>query len=193
MLMNVRFALQPWWVRFLLLLPAYAVLFGLATHFMPGATDSVASSTVAAVFFGVAMAGIVAYQGQATRKAALEALAGLGDAERSQAIGAVTDGVVPADLTVRYAAGRLGLAFLNGKTLDEIERRERRAWIAVVIFVALAVVWAVWMATTHSSAHATLYVVILVLFVAIAMPLAIVRGRRFRRNCALLSDSLPSA
>jgi hypothetical protein len=186
---NVQLALQGWWLRFLVLLPAYAVFFGVVTHFMPGhSTESIGSSVISGLIFGVIMAGVTAYQGEAMHKAAVEAVAGLDKTKRSQAVAAVTDGVVPVDMAVRYAAVRLGLACLGGKTVDELKRRERRAWITGAIIVALVIVWAM----MQSSAYATLYFLALALIVAITLPCAILRGRRFQRNCALLTERLPS-
>lgn len=185
---SMRLALEPFWARFLVLMPVYAVFFGVLTYFEPDSlTKSLLRSVGLALFFGVTVAGFVAYQGKATHKRAVEAVAGLDKTERSQAIAAITGGVVPADPAVRYAAVRLGSAYLGGKSVDEQKRRERRAWITSAIIVALMIVWAV----TQTSAYATVYFLALGLIVAIALPLSLLRGRRLQRNYAQLSEGLP--
>jgi hypothetical protein len=101
----------------------------------------------------------------------------------SQAIAAITDGIVPAVPTVRYAAMRLGSAYLGAKAVDALKRRERSAWIATAIILALLIAWAV----AQSSGYAIMYY--LGLIVAISLPLALLRGRRIQRNFALLTEA----
>ena len=80
-------------------------------------------------------------------------MADLDNAQRSQAIAGITDGVVPGDPTVRHAAVRLGSAYLRGKTVDQLKRQERRGWITTAIFVALIILAAL----TQSSVYQTLW------------------------------------
>ena len=187
--MGIRLALQPLWLQLLVSVPLYALLFGLIMHFRSyPPSESVGRSAIVAVIFGVAMSAFVAYQGRSTRKALVEAVAGLDNAQRSQAIAGITDGVVPGDPTVRHAAVRLGSAYLRGKTVDQLKRQERRGWTTTAIVVALMILAAL----TQSSVYQTLWWLALGLFVAITTPLSILRGRRFQRNYARLAESLPS-
>lgn len=187
--MGIRLALQPLWLQLLVSVPLYALLFGLIMHFRSyPPSESVGRSAIVAVIFGVAMSAFVAYQGRSTRKALVEAVAGLDKAQRSQAIAVITDGVVPGDPTVRHAAVRLGSAYLRGKSVDELKRQERRGLITSAIFVVLFIVVAV----TQSTAYQTLWYLALGLFVAIALPISILQNRRLRRNYARLAESLPS-
>jgi hypothetical protein len=117
--MMVRLALQPPWVRFLVLAPVLAALFGAATS-LP--LRHVWYTAISAIFFGVVVAGIAAYgRNQAAQhEAMVEAVAGLDKSERSEAIAAVTRGIVPTDPTVRSAASRLGSAFLRHKSAGQL-------------------------------------------------------------------------
>ena len=187
--MGIRLALQPLWLQLLVSVPLLTVLFGSMVHFKSyPPTESVGSSAISAVIFGVAMSVLLAYQGGSTRKALVEAVSGLDAAQRSQAIAGVTDGVVPADPTVRHAAVRLGSAYLRGKTVDQLKRQERRGWITTAIVVVLFILAAV----TQSSAYQTLWYLAIGLFTAIALPISVLRDRRLQRNYAQLAESLPS-
>ncbi len=188
--MGIRLALQPLWLQLLVSVPLYALLFGLIMHFRSyPPSESVGRSAIVAVIFGVAMSAFVAYQGRSTRKALVEAVAGLDNAQRSQAIAVITDGVVPGDPTVRHAAVRLGSAYLRGKSVDQLKRQERRGWITSAIFVAL-------IHRRRGDAIQCLPDPVVPGTRACSwrsrLPLSILRGRRFQRNYARLAESLPS-
>lgn len=93
------------------------------------------------------------------------AVGGLDQAERSQAIAAVTHGVVPADQKVRSAALRLGWAYLGGKSADQLKRQERRNWIASAVLVAAGIALAI------MDSEQRLYFLVLVLFLLVVLPL----------------------
>ena len=103
--MGLRLALQPPWVRFLVWAPIGAVLFGGGTRLM---SRSIWSTVIVAIVFGVFLAASFTYGTQRMYTALTEAVGGLDQAERSQAIAAVTHGVVPADQ--RCGPRRSGLA-----------------------------------------------------------------------------------
>jgi hypothetical protein len=118
----------------------------------------------------------------------VEAVAGLDKTERSQAIGAITHGVVPTDPTVRSAAIGLGLAYLGGRSGEQLKRQERQNWIFLALFVALMIICAV----LESGLPAKLYFLAVGLFVALVLPLRMRRDRRSLRNVALLTEGLTS-
>jgi uncharacterized membrane protein (UPF0136 family) len=184
---NIRLVLQPWWLRFLVAMPIFAVIFAVMIY-VGRVTETIKSSIISGVIFGVVFAAINAYQGQAMHRGLVDAVAGLDKTLRSEAIAAVTDGVVPADPVVQRSAARIGLACLRGKTIAELKRAERRSWITAAIVVALFIV----AAATQNTAHDVVYYLALGLIVAIALPVSILRTRRFHRNCALLAETLPS-
>lgn len=186
---GIRLALQPLWLQLLVSVPLLAVFFGVMVHFRSyPPSESVGRSAISALIFGGTIAVLLAYRGGSTRKALVEAVAGLDEAKCSQAIAAFTDGIVPADPTVRHAAVRLGSAYLRGKTVDELRRQERRGWISVTIVVVLFTVAAV----MQSSAYQTLWFLALGLLTAIALPFSILRNRRLQRNYARLAGSPPT-
>jgi hypothetical protein len=92
---------------------------------------------------------------------------------------------VPADPTARPSAIGPGSAYLGGKSTAELKRRERQTWVVIAILVAVAIAGAV----LESSVYARLYFLTLGLLVAIALPIAMGRGRRIQRNLALLTDT----
>ncbi len=118
-----------------------------------------------------------------------QAVAGLDESERSQAVAAITQGSVPTDPGLRLAAMRLGSTFLGGRSADQIRRRERQMWLLWVFLVAFSIAEAI----LASSFHVSLYFVALGVFVAVTLPLSLRRGRRFRHNIALLAEGPTSA
>ena len=185
MFVNFRLAMQPFWVRFLVLTTLYAVLFGALSYFEPRtSTESPGAIVIPALIFGVTLGGVLAYQGEAMRKRVVEAVPA---AERAPAFAAFTSGAVPSDPAQRYAAARLAVAYLGNKTDDELKRRERSGWIVSAILVAVMIAVAV----GQSSTYATVYFLALALIVAIALPFSVLRGRRLRQNLAQLRAGLP--
>lgn len=177
--MGLRLALQPPWVRFLVWAPIAAVLFGGGTRLM---SRSIWSTVIVAIVFGVFLAASFTYGTQRMYTALTEAVGGLDQAERSQAIAAVTHGVVPADQKVRSAAVRLGWAYLGGKSADQLKRQERRNWIASAVLVAAGIALAIMDSDQH------LYFLVLVLILLVVLPLGVLRTRRIQRNVALLGE-----
>ena len=172
----LRLALQPFWVRFVVWAVYAAVILGLVISLT-------SRSPIIWIIVTVTSAALATYQGQATHNAA----GGLDERARSQAVAAVTRGVVPANQRVRSAAIRLGTAYLGGKSAEQLKRQEPLAWMVVVlaatIFIALAVM--------NFSAHAglaDLSAVLLLLGVLPVLPLGLLSTRRIQRNVALLTE-----
>jgi hypothetical protein len=181
-----RLALQPLWLRFLVLAPVLTVLWGVGTRFTSPSSNS--ATVISALCVGVGLALFLIYQRQPIHKALVEAVAGLDKTERSQAIAAITRGVAPADPTVHSSAIRLGLAYLGGRSADELKRQERRTWMVLVFLVVVGLAEAV----MNSREDAGLFFLALVLLAAIVLPLGLLRTRQIQRNVALLTEGLTS-
>jgi hypothetical protein len=172
----LRMALQPFWLRFMVWAVYAAVILGLVISLT-------SRSPIIWLMVTVTSAGLAAYQGQATHNAA----GGLDNQGRSQAVGAVTGGFVPANQRVRSEAIRVGTAYLRGKSAEQLKRQEPLTWMVVVfaatIFIALAVM--------NSTAHpglASLSAVLLLSGVLPVLPLGLLSTRRIQRNVALLTE-----
>ena len=113
---------------------------------------------------------------------------GLDTTERSQAIAAITHGVVPTDPTARSSAIRLGAAYLGGKSDDQLNRQERQTWMVLAFLIAVAIA----AAAMNSSKYCGLYYLALVLLPVVALPLGLLTTRRIQRNVALLSEGKTS-
>jgi hypothetical protein len=187
----LRLQLQPAWVRFLV----WAVIgmfsaVGISLIASPQ-SESIWSTVAFAVFLGVVVAASSFYSTRDWQTALTEAVAGLDQTQRSQAIAAVTHGVVPADQRVRSSAVRLGRAYLSHKSADELKRQQRRAWVvlAVVIAVFVALAAAVmWLGP--DGIRLGLYLLALVLLMVVLGRLAMLRVRRIQRNISLLTDGV---
>jgi hypothetical protein len=177
-----RLAMQPFWVRALVTGVPFGVFFGLyiCLSWPSGVLGTVITILLAGVGFGLAMA----FQGQTIHTQLTEAVAGLDETKRAEAIAAVFDGGVPADSAVRTAAIRLGKAFLRQKTDAQLKRQERWTWLLLLVFVGLFI----FQATTSSSWYGAAFWVALGLWCAIMMPLELRRQRRIQRNVALLTE-----
>jgi len=103
---DIRLVLQPPWLRFVVWALLLAVVWGAVTSFQ--ARSEIESTILSAIFFGAAIAGLLTATTQSVHRGAAEALSGLSQAERSQAIDAVLHGTVPEDPDVRASATRLG-------------------------------------------------------------------------------------
>jgi hypothetical protein len=97
----LRLELQPLWVRFPLhgLLAVFAC--AVAGVAMRSPSESIGSKVGVAVVIGVIVAAITTYSTRQSHAALNGAVTGLDRTQRSQAIAAVTRGVVPADQRVR--------------------------------------------------------------------------------------------
>jgi hypothetical protein len=117
---RIRLILQPAWLRFVAWAFFLAVGWGALTTLE--SRVEIESNVVSAIFFGVIVAGFFTATSQATHRGAMEALSGLDQTGRSQAIDAVAHGVVPADPDVRASAIRLGRVWLRHKSADQYSR-----------------------------------------------------------------------
>jgi hypothetical protein len=180
-LILLRLTLQPFWVRFVFW-AAYAAVIWLML-----ASPISRSPMSSTVIFAVALGALSTYQGRATHNALAEAVSGLDESQRSQAIAAVTRGVMPADQRVRSAAIRLGAGYLRGKSADQLKRYERRAWIAWMVLVVVAASL-IALPVMSSSTPVGLRVLAAVLLLLILLPLAQLSTRRIQRNVALLTE-----
>jgi hypothetical protein len=150
--------------------------------------SSNSATVITALCVGVGLALFLIYQRQPVHKALVEAVAGLDKTGRSRAIAAITHGIAPADPTVHSSAIRLGVAYLGGRSADELKRQERWTWIVLVFLVVVGIAEAV----MNSHKGAGLFFLALVLLAVIVLPLGLVRTRRIQRNVALLTEGLRS-
>ena len=178
--MRIQLILQPPWLRFLVWALFLAVVWGALTSFQ--SRSEIESTILSAIFFGAALAGFLTATTQGMHRGALDALSGLDQAERSQAIDAVLHGVVPADPEVRASATRLGRVCLRNKSADQLKRAERWTWLTIGILVALDVAAAV-----ANFANERLFYLAIALLVVIALPFALRNMRRIQRNVARLA------
>lgn len=179
--MRIRLILQPPWLRFAVWAFLLAVTWGLLTTLESRA--EIESNVLSAIFFGGTLAGFFTLTTQGMHRGALEALSGLDEAGRSQAIDAVSHGVVPADPEVRASAIRLGRVWLRNKSADQLKRAERWTWITFGVLIAASVAAAV----TNFNNDRPFYLV-LALLGAIALPVSLLNTRRIQRNVALLAE-----
>jgi hypothetical protein len=173
--------LQPAWLRFVVWAFFLAVGWGALTTLE--SRDEIESNILSAIFFGAIVAGFFTATSQATHRGALEALSGLDQAGRSQAIDAVSHGVVPADPDVRASAIRLGRVWLRNKSADQLKRAELWTWITFGVLFGAAVAAAV---LNFNSDR--LFYGVLALLSAITLPFSLLGPRRMQRNVALLAE-----
>lgn len=191
--MLLRLLVQPPWVRFLVIavLTTFidaAILLGLRQPF-----GSIWSNVTLAIVLGVVAGAGYAYPAPG-RRAITEAVAGLDQAQCSQAIAAVTRGVVPADQLVRFSAVRLGQAYLayRGYTsADQLKRKQRWRRVGVACVGAYGILFlAVKMNNRDDTAHPHwlpgLLLLALALLLLVVVQLAALRTRRIERNISLL-------
>lgn len=178
--MGFRLLLQPAWLRFVVWALFLAVTWGALITLE--SRDEIESNVLSAIFFGAATAGLFTATSQATHRRALEALSGLDEARRFEAIDAIAHGVVPADPDVRAAAIRLGRVSLRNKSAEQLKRAEIWTWITFGLLFVVAVAAAV---TNFNSDR--LFYAVLALLSAVVIPVSLRTSRRVRRNIALLS------
>jgi hypothetical protein len=179
--MGFRLILQPAWLRFVVWAFFLAVTWGLLTTLE--SRVEIESNVLSAIFFGAAVAGFFTATSQATHRGALEALSGLDQAGRSQAIDAVAHGAVPADPDVRASAIRLGRVILRNKSADQLKRQERWVWVTFgVLFASTAA------AAAANVNDDRLFYAVLALLSVILLPVSLLNSRRIERNVARLAE-----
>jgi hypothetical protein len=179
--MRLRLILQPAWVRFVVWGVLLAVWWGLITSLQSGYEFE--SSFFSAIVFGAALGGYFTATTQGMHRAAQEAVAGLDESRRSDAINAVMRGVAPADAEVRESAARLGKIYLRDRTPDQLKRAERWTWATFGILIAASVVGAVVLS------HDRLLFAVVAMLAAILLPISLLSTRRIQRNVALLTEA----
>jgi hypothetical protein len=177
--MRLRFILQPAWVRFTVWAVFLAAWWALFTSLQSG--DEWESAMLSATVFGGAVGGYFTVTTQSIHRAALIAVSGLDQSERSEAIHAVLRGSLPADPDVRASAARLGRAYLRNKSADQLRRTQIWSWITVGALVAAGVGGAVVFGDDRLS------FVVLVVLAAVLLPLSLINARRIQRNVAQLA------
>jgi hypothetical protein len=177
--MRLRLLLQPAWLRFVVIALLSVVTTGALITLE--SRDEIESNVLSAIILGVVTAGLFAATTQDTHRGALEALSGLDDARRSEAIAAVSRGIVPADPDVRAAAIRLGRVSLGNRSPEQLKRTEIWAWITFGLLFVFAVAAAV-----NFPSDRVFYAVVAVVC-AIVIPASVRTSRRLQRNIALLS------
>jgi hypothetical protein len=174
--------MQPVWVQFLVLGTICAVLWTVLWGMGTTPRESIWHNAILGLVSGVFFAGFLIYLGLPMREALVDAVAGLDKTDRSQAIAAVTHGVVPADPAVRSSAIQLGAAYLRHQSPDQLKRQERKTWILLAVLAAAVIASAVMFSAQR------LYFLVLLLFVLVTLPLGVLRTRRIQRNVALLGE-----
>ena len=175
--------MQPFWVRALVTGVPFGLFDGLFIR--RSSPSGVLSTIVTILLTGIGFGLLMAFQGKSSYTELTEAVAGLDETKRSEAIAAVTDGGVPIDSAVRIAAIRLGKASLRQKTDAQLKRQEWWTWLLMLVFVGLAI----YLTATSSSKYEAAFGVVLALLCVIVMPLGLVRQRRIQRNVALLTEA----
>jgi uncharacterized membrane protein YhaH (DUF805 family) len=180
--MGLRLMLQPFWIRAFAYGVAFAVLFGLQSCFAQSSRP--VSVIVSTLIGGAGFGAMMAYQTKSVHALMTDAVAGLGDTERAEAITAVTKGGIPGDRGVRNAAWRLGTAYLGGRSEAQLKRREWLTWLVLTLLVFLLF----YLTTlTPSRYEATLYAGLGLLCVVV-LPLGVRRTRRLRRHVTELGE-----
>jgi hypothetical protein len=177
--MRLRLILQPAWVRFVVWAVFLAVWWGLFTSLQ--SRYEFESAVLSAIVFGAALGGYFTVTTQSMHRAAQEAVSGLSQSGRSDAINAVLRGVAPADPDVRASATRLGRIYLRNKSADQLKRAQIWAWITIGVLVAAVVAGAVAFTDDRLS------FVVLAVLAAILLPVSLLNSRRIQRNVASLA------
>lgn len=179
--MGVRLLLQPPWLRFVVWALIFAVVWGLFTGLQ--SSYEFESAVLSSIVFGSAVGGYFTATTQGVHRAAQEAVSGLDESGRSDAINAVLRGVAPADPDVRASAARLGKICLRNKTADQLRRAEIWSCITFGILIAGSIVAAV------AFSNDRLPFVMVAVLAAIVLPVSLLSSRRIQRNVALLAGS----
>jgi len=180
--MRLRLALAPNPVRFLVMAVYWAVFWGLGTSFAWAPPDGdIRITAIVSLVSGLAFAFILVKLSRARHEQLVDAVAGLDRVGRSQAIAAVTRGVVPADPAVRSSAIRLGTAFLGERSAQELLRQELLAWGVLAFFTVMLTPIAMFAPGSHPG----LFFLALALLVVVTCWLDALSTRRVLRNVTL--------
>ena len=179
--MRLRLILQPAWVRFTVWALFLAAWWALFTRLQRGYEFE--GTVLSAIVFGGALGGYLTVSTQGMHRAALVAVSGLNQSERSEAINAVLRGPPPVDADVRASAARLGRAYLRNKSATQLRRTQIWSWITIAALVAAGVAGAVAFSDDRLS------FVVLVVLAAAVLPLLLIDGRRVQRNVAALAQA----
>jgi hypothetical protein len=177
--MRLRLILQPAWVRFVVWALFLAVWWGVFTSLQ--SSYEFEGAVLSAIVFGAALGGYFTVTTQGMHRAAQEAVSGLDQAGRSDAINAVLRGVAPTDPDVRASATRLGRIYLRNKSADQLKRGEIWSWITFGVLIAGGVAGAV------AFKDDRLPFAVLAVLAAILLPFSLLSSRRIQRNVALLA------
>ncbi len=178
--MRLRLILQPAWVRFAVWSVFLAVAWGLFTSLQ--SSYEFESAVLSAIVFGAALGGYLTITTQGMHRAAQEAVSGLDQSGRSDAINAVLRGVTLADPDVRASATRLGRIYLRNKSADQLKRAAIWSWIVFGVLIAGGVAGAV------AFNNDRLPFVVLAALAAILLPVSLLSSRRIQRNVARLAE-----
>jgi hypothetical protein len=178
--MRLRLILQPAWVRFVVWALFLAVWWGLFTSLQ--SSYEFESAVLSGIVFGAALGGYFTATTQGMHRAAHEAVTGLDQSGRADAINAVLRGVAPANPDVRASATRLGRIYLRNKSADQLKRAQIWSWIAVGVLVATVVAGAVTFTDDRLS------FVVLAALAAILLPVSLLNSRRIQRNVARMAQ-----
>jgi hypothetical protein len=178
--MLLRLILQPAWVRFVVCALFLAVWWGLFTSLQ--SSYEFEGAVLSAIVFGAALGGYFTVTTQGMHRAAQDAVSGLDQSGRTDAINAVVRGVAPADPDVRASAIRLGRIYLRNKSADQLKRAEIWTWVTFGVLIAVGV------AGAAAFANDRLPFVVLAVLATILLPVSLLSSRRIRRNVALLAE-----
>src|SRR5271168_4482960 len=145
----MKLAMRPFWVRALVTGVPFGVFFGLFIYL--SWPSGVLGTVITILLTGVGFGLLMAFQGRTIYTELTEAVAGLDETKRAEAIAAVTNGGVPADSAVRNAAIRLGKAHLRRKTDAQLKRKERLTWGWLLVLVGLFIYWATTSSRTYEA------------------------------------------
>lgn len=161
--MRLRLALAPYPVRFLVMAVFWAAFWGLGTMYAWGKPSAdMRVTVVASVVSGLIFAMLTVEWSRTQHAELVDALSGLDRADRSQAIAAITHGVVPADPAVRHSAIRLGTAFLGDKPIDELKHEQVVAWVLLACMTVTLAPIAVFAARSYAGLFCLVLAVLVV-------------------------------
>jgi hypothetical protein len=178
--MRLRLILQPAWVRFVVWALFLAVWWGLFTSLQ--SSYEFEGAVLSAIVFGAALGGYFTVSTQGMHRAAQDAVSGLDQSGRSDAINAVVRGIAPADPDVRASATRLGRIYLRNKSAGQLKRAELGTWITYGVLIAAGVAGAV------AFSDDRLPFTVLAVLAAILLPFSLLSSRRIQRNVARLAE-----
>ena len=180
--MRLRLALAPNPVRFLVMAVYWTVFWTLGTSLAWGPPDTdIRITAIVSLVSGLVFAFLLVGWSRPRHEQLVDAVAGLDRVGRSEAITAVTRGVVPADPAVRSSAIRLGTAFLGDTSVQELKRQELFAWAGLAFFTVMLTPIAMFAPGSHPG----LFFFALALLVLLACWLDARSTRRVLHNVTL--------